>query len=95
MASAALTSVEDRHDASAERGGRLRNLGSHARTAISLLAVYAPPVLVLLLNKGPIAKLYLVIGIWAIEGIVWYWLKAHVIDRAERGPDASFRPDYN
>jgi hypothetical protein len=94
MASAASASLESRDDTPA-RSGRMHTLAGHTRTILSLLAVYAPPVLVLLLNRGPLAKAYLVIGIWAIEGILWYWLKAHVIDRARRGPGASFRPDYN
>jgi hypothetical protein len=38
---------------------------------------------------------YLVVGIWAIEGIAWYWLKNHVFDRGDRGAGARWRADYN
>ena len=90
-----VSSSSDIHTAPAtKQGSRLRSLGAHVRTLVSLLAVYAPPALVLQLHRSPIAKLYLVVGIWAVEGIAWYWLKNHVVDR-QRHPGTSWRPDYN
>jgi hypothetical protein len=91
-----VSKSSDSHTATvAQERTRLHNLGAHVRTVVSLLAVYAPPALVLLLDRGLVAKLYLIIGIWAIEGIAWYWLKNHVIDRGDRRTGTSWRPDYN
>jgi hypothetical protein len=96
MASTVLTSSERHSAATADNSTRLHGLGVYARTVVSLLAVYAPPTLVLLLHRGPLASVYLVVGIWAIEGIVWYWLKNHVIDRGDdRHFSPSWRPDHN
>jgi hypothetical protein len=67
-------------------GGRLRRLSGHVKVLVGLTAVYAPPTLVLLLHRNPLAKVYLVVGIWAIEGIVWYWLDGHVINRHRQRP---------
>ncbi len=91
-----VSRYSERHSAAtAEKSNRLRGLGAHARTVASLLAVYAPPVLVLLLHRGPLASVYLIVGIWAIVGIAWYWLKNHVIDRSSHRAGAGWRPDYN
>lgn len=95
MASTISISGDGHTATAAQESTRLRKLGAHFRTLVSLLAVYAPPALVLLLDRSLIAKLYLVVGIWAIEGIAWYWLKSHVVDRGDRRPGASRRPDYN
>lgn len=91
-----VSRYSERHSAvTADKSTRLRGLGAHARTVVSLLAVYAPPVLVLLLHRGPLASVYLVVGIWAIEGIAWYWLKNHVIDRGSHRVGAGWTPDYH
>ena len=94
MASTVSSSGDIHTPTATKQSSRLRGLGTHVRTLVSLLAVYAPPALVLQLHRSPIAKLYLVVGIWAVEGIAWYWLKSHVFDR-QRHPGASWRPDCN
>ena len=95
MSATISTSSERPTATNAAQHTRFHSLSTHAMTLVSLLAVYAPPALVLLLNRSVIAKVYLVVGIWAIEGIAWYWLKNHVFDRGDRGAGARWRADYN
>ncbi len=56
----------------APRPHRVRAWG---RVAVSLLAVYGPVILAVLLLHGSVtAKAYLVLSAWAIEAILWYRL---------------------
>ena len=71
---------------------RLRRVYQHTKVLVRLLAVYGPIVLVVLQpHRGPIAKAYLAVGIWAIEGVLWYWLNDRVANRRARedGADRS------
>ncbi len=61
-----------KQDVPTRSSARLGDLRSNLRVLVGLLAVYAPIVVVLLFNRRPLAKIYLVIGAWAIEGIIWY-----------------------
>ena len=70
MSATISTSSERPTATNAAQHTRFHSLSTHAMTLVSLLAVYAPPALVLLLNRSVIAKVYLVVGIWAIEGIL-------------------------
>ena len=51
-----------------------RRLAVVVKITASLLAVYAPIALVLASHRMPIAKAYFALGMWAIEGILWYVL---------------------
>ena len=71
--------------APAARGGeRLRRLNQHVKVLVGLLAVYGPVILVLQLQRRPMVKAYFALGIWAIEGILWYWHTSWVANRRER-----------
>ncbi len=71
-----------------------------ARIAINLkvlaglFAVYAPIVAVLLLHRRPLAKIYLVLGAWAVEGILWYCYGGLLARRRRRGSlSSNWSPD--
>ena len=48
-------------------------LTGYMRIAIGLLAVYGPVILALTIDRWIGGKLYFVLALWAIEGILWYW----------------------
>jgi len=70
--------------------GRLRRVGRTASVIGALLAVYAPVALVMILasDRTLIARAYLVLAIWAVEGIAWYCQGGIALRRtgAERVP---------
>jgi hypothetical protein len=57
--------------ADAERG-RIQRAGRNVKLLLGLLAIYGPVALVLVTSRGALGKIYFVLAIWAIEGIVWY-----------------------
>ena len=74
--------MTENHETKPGVGARLR---VPAKIVIGLLAVYAPLVAVSLLDRPYLlGKAYLVVGIWAAEAILWYWLDGRVFNRAER-----------
>jgi hypothetical protein len=85
---ASTTSMHDVSHATADTadGNRLRRAGRRVKLVVGLIAIYGPPALVLQLHRKPLGKIYLVIGIWAIEGILWSWLDGRALDR-RRGQD--------
>jgi hypothetical protein len=82
MASTLSGSHQERRAANGEPpSGALERMSHAARILVGLIAVYAPPVVVLQLHHKPLASVYLVLAIWAIEGLVWYWLEGRVARR--------------
>lgn len=59
---------------------RIRRLAGNANALAGLTAVYGPLVLALVLPLAIWGKAYVVLALWATEGILWSWLQG----RAER-----------
>jgi hypothetical protein len=93
MASTISTSHTSQAAAVTPSGRRLQRLRRHLKLLVGLLAVYAPPALVVQLHRTPLAKVYLVLGVWAIEWIVWYWLDGRVLSRRRGQDPASWSPE--
>jgi hypothetical protein len=56
-----------------------------ARIVLGLLAVYAPIVIGVLSNGRLLGgRIYVVLSLWAIEGIAWYWHENRVDSRRRR-----------
>lgn len=84
MARSISTSDAEQSATAPARFGPARRLAAQARVLVGLFAIYAPPALVVQLHKDVLAKVYLVVGIWAIEGILWYWLNDRAADHRRR-----------
>jgi len=67
-------------------------LEGHMRIIIGLAAVYGPVALALSLDRWIGGKIYFVLALWAIEGIVWYWHETRT-DRRRRRELGIWRPD--
>ncbi len=59
-------------------------LGGYMRIVIALLAVYGPVALALSVDRWIGGKIYFVLAIWAIEGILWYWHESRTERRRRR-----------
>jgi hypothetical protein len=62
----------------------LHRLAGHARILAGLAAIYGPVVLALMTHRMILGKVYVVVGLWATEGIVWYWHQIWVENRRNR-----------
>lgn len=57
----------------------------YARIVLGLLAVYAPIILGVLSDGRLLGgRIYVVLSLWAVEGIAWYWHESRVDRRRRR-----------
>jgi hypothetical protein len=92
MTRSALTTTDPDAVAGEAGSGRVRRAGRNLKIVLGLLAIYGPVALVLATHRSVLGKVYLVIGIWAIEGIVWYWHDGHSARRARLQQQAAGEP---
>jgi hypothetical protein len=79
-------------DTAADRG-RMHRAGRNIKILLGLLAIYGPVALVFAAHRGALGKAYLLLAIWAVEGIVWYWHDGHDARRERRRGHPGEAPD--
>ena len=77
-------SSQPHHSGIQENGEPNARLTGYTRIAIALSAVYGPLLLALSVDRWVGGKLYFVLAIWAIEGILWYWHETRTDRRRRR-----------
>lgn len=79
------------HNGSIPRAGAPAHERRSARTlqlVVALLAIYGPIALMLVTPYRLTGKIYLVLGAWALEGMLWYWADCRLHPGRESDADA-------
>ncbi len=54
--------------------GPARRIAQNVRLLVGLAAIYGPIALVVELHRHTAGKVFLLLGMWAMEGLAWLWV---------------------